>query len=459
MQMIRRRVGISAIAADRARFHGAIFVIISLAMSGSSALAVNPIASGGTVAGGPVLPAYPFYADTAAVPATAPATVPAAVGESPFQANVFGDFLGHRQPLQDAGVTLGGTLQLEGFDNLQGGLDTAHLLGSTTLDLNLALDTQKLFNLRGGEFYIDLEDHAFRNPSTQLVGDLQVFDKQNASPYLQICEAWYQQRLFDGKFRVKVGKIDENSEFSVIDNGLSFINGSTQANPTIFMMPTTPDPMPAIDAFFTPNDFYYASVGISYANRSDRFGDLVGDPASIQPAQSGFFFIGETGLKWTSDPWLGLDGNFKLGAWADTGKFQRFDGGQRQNAYGGYGILDQTFWQPAGEPIGGRGVRGFLNFGQTQDHVNPIDRNLGGGITWTGPLQSRPADIIGVSPQYAHIPPDAGLRHPYELAIEGFYQWQLTPWAFVQPDLQYIVHPGGAYHDALVASLRVQITF
>jgi porin len=387
---------------------------------------------------------------------TQPDAAPAASG---FDNNLTGDWWGRRQRLQDAGITIGSQITLEGFSNFQGGIDTAHLVGASTFDLNLALDTDKLLHWHGGEFYVDLEDHAFRNPSTALAGDLQVFDKQNTSPYLQIFEIWYQQKLFDDKIRIKIGKVDANAEFSVIDNGLPFISSSTQVSPTIFVFPTTPDPMPSVNVFFTPNDWYYANFGAYYANRTDRFGDIVDDPAKIQSTDYGSFLIGETGFKWHAAPLFDQAGNFKVGAWGHTGTFTRFDGIQQQGTYGSYAILDQTLWQPKGEPDNGRGVRTFLEFGQTQNDINAIDRHIGGGLTWTGLLDSRPGDVIGLSPQYAHITPQAGLAYRYELALESFYQWQLTPWALLQPDLQYIIHPGGRYSDAMVATLRLQITF
>ena len=395
-------------------------------------------------------------ADSVLLDATHPDTAPTGSG---FDNNLTGDWWGQRQRLQDAGITVGATLTLEGFSNFQGGIDTAHLVGATTFDLNLAVDTDKLLHWHGGEFYVDLEDHAFRNPSTALVGDLQVFDKQNTSPYLQIFEMWFQQNLLDGKIRVKIGKVDANTDFSVIDNGLPFLSSSTQVSPTIFVFPTTPDPMPSANVFFTPNESYYASFGAYYANRSDRFGDLVDDPAEIQPTAFGTFLIGETGLKWHAAPILEQAGNLKVGAWGHTGTFTRFDGTQQQGTYGYYAIWDQTIWQPKGEPDSGRGVRTFLEYGGTESDINPIDRHIGGGVTWTGPINARPNDIIGFSPQYAHISPRAGLAHPFELALETFYQWQLTPWAFVQPDLQYIIHPGGTYANALVVTLRLQISF
>jgi carbohydrate-selective porin OprB len=90
----------------------------------------------------------PVRADTPASLAagTADATTqaaPAAEG-SGFENNLTGDWWGRRQQLQDAGISIGSTLTLEGFANFRGGVDTAHRVGATTFDLNLTLDTEKL---------------------------------------------------------------------------------------------------------------------------------------------------------------------------------------------------------------------------------------------------------------------------------------------------------------------------
>ena len=382
---------------------------------------------------------------------------------SGFDGELTGDWWGQRRRLQDAGVTVGGSLTLEGFMNFKGGVDTAHAVGATTFDLNVALDTEKLLGWHGGEFYVGLEGHAFRNPTQALVGDLQVFDKDNSSPYLQFYEVWYQQKMLEDTVRIKIGKVDANTEFSVVDNGQPFVNSSSQVSPTIFVFPTTPDPAPSFNVFFTPNDMYFASFGAYYANRSDYFGDLVDHPASVQPGASGVFMIGETGLKWHTDPLLQRAGNLKVGVWEHTGTFTRFDGERQHGTYGYYGILDQTLWQPQGEAENGRGVRAFLEYGGTENDINAIDRHIGGGVTWTGLMDSRPADIVGFGPQYAahRSLQEAGpLVFSWPWQRRTFYQWQLTPWAsHLQPDVQYIVHPGGAHADALVLALRMQLSF
>lgn len=384
---------------------------------------------------------------------------PARAASGDFGDKATGDWWGRRQWLEQTGISIDATLVLEGFKNLRGGISTYPPVGASTFDLSLTVDTARLLKIPGGKFYVDLEDHAGRNPSTVLVGDLQIFDKENTIPYLQIYELWYQQKLFGDRLRLKVGKLDANTEFGVVDNGLPFLNSSAQVSPTVYLMPTTPDPMPSINVTFAPTKFYYASFGAYYANRSVGFGNLVGTPQNAQLSDTGSFFIGETGLIWQHLPALGYPGNLRLGAWGHTGSFTRLDGSKQRGVYGGYAIFDQTLWQPEGEPPAGRGIRAFVEYGQTQRTISPIDLHLGGGFTWTGPLASRPQDLVGFSPQYAHISAAAGLPQPYELALEAFYRFQVVRWAWIMPDLQYIINPGGQYPNALVATLRMHVDF
>ena len=369
-----------------------------------------------------------------------------------------GEWGGLRSRLEEQGASIGIDWVMEGFKNFRGGIATGAAAAST-FDVDLSLDMQKLLGVRGGEFYIDMEDHAGRNPSAALVGDLQVFDKLNFTSYLQIFELWYQQKLFHGKLRIKAGKVDANSEFSVIDNGLSFLSSSTQVTPTLFVFPTTPDPMPGVNFFYTPKDFFYAGFAVYDANRSDRFLNFSGRPESIQPTRHGKLLIGETGFNWSRLSVLKADGNLRLGFWGHTGTFTRFDGDAQRGAEGLYVILDQTLWQPLPGPNERRGLRTFLEYGQTDRAVAPIYRHFGGGLAWTGLLPCRPRDVAGVSPQYARLSPGAGLPHDYELAFEVFYKVQLTPWSSLQPDLQYIAHPGGQYPSALVGTLHLKVIF
>jgi carbohydrate-selective porin OprB len=46
-----------------------------------------------------------------------------------------------------------------------------------------------------------------------------------------------------------------------------------------------------------------------------------------------------------------------------------------------------------------------------------------------------------------------------EAAVELFYKWQATPQITLQPDLQWILRPGGAGPHALLFGMRVAYQF
>jgi porin len=112
-------------------------------------------------------------------------------------------------------------------------------------------------------------------------------------------------------------------------------------------------------------------------------------------------------------------------------------------------------WRVAGGDD--RGLSGFLRVSAGPSDRNPIDLYADGGLTFKGPFSWRADDLMGVAVAYGRISPRlashdidvaalTGATTPirdFELAIELTYQWQLAENWMLQPDLQYIVHPGG----------------
>ncbi|HTS18369.1 MAG TPA: carbohydrate porin [Verrucomicrobiae bacterium] len=366
-----------------------------------------------------------------------------------------GNWGGLRDRLATNGVTLNVDWVGEVFRNFAGGKNTRDTVVASTADVDLTLDTDNAFKWPGGKLYAGFEDHAGQNPSSVLTGDLQVFDRLNSSPYSQIFELYAEQKLFGETLRLKVGKVDANTEFSVIDNGADFLDSSTQVSPTVLTFPTTPDPMPGANAFFSPTKWLSISFGAYLANQRDHFLDFTGQPWTIQPTRNGAFLVGETGLTWSNAPGLGYDGNLKFGYWGHTGTFPRLDGGTQQGAEGLYAILDQTLWQPHEQDD--RGLRMFLEYGRTDPNVGQIWEHVGGGLAWKGVLRDGADDEIGISPQCAFLGDQAGLKYADELIVEWFYKAKLVRGAAVQPDLQFIQHPGGQYADALVGTLQLSL--
>ncbi|MEK6346734.1 MAG: carbohydrate porin [Burkholderia sp.] len=97
-------------------------------------------------------------------------------------------------------------------------------------------------------------------------------------------------------------------------------------------------------------------------------------------------------------------------------------------------------------------------------------------LDYAGPFH-RPHDRVGIGFAATHSssraaqyqaaynalhPDDAtAVGRGYETTYEVFYAWQVVPSVSLQPDLQYIVHPGGTSKNAnaVVAGLKTTVAF
>jgi len=104
----------------------------------------------------------------------------------------------------------------------------------------------------------------------------------------------------------------------------------------------------------------------------------------------------------------------------------------------------------------------------------PSDRNFinfyfDTGLSYKGLIPTRDNDTVGIGFGYAQL--SDGARNSLqdegsapigaEMVIEFTYQAAITPRLVVQPDLQYIINPGGTtdLNNALVIGGRASITF
>ena len=214
----------------------------------------------------------------------------------------------------------------------------------------------------------------------------------------------------------------------------------------------------------------------------------------------------------------GLPGVYRMGGYFDTDTFadKRFDDQGRSladplstgrpralNHDGGvYAVAEQVVYrsasvgdqpenvaQTAAAPVGnaedaplspgagpsGPELRLFGRVGGAPEDRNLVDFYAETGLNFRGLLPGRGHDVLGVGFTYTDLSGDVrseqrAANHfhgthdalsDFEAVLEVTYQVNLTPWLSVQPDLQFIVHPGGSPQndDALVIGARTVVTF
>ena len=229
---------------------------------------------------------------------------------------------GLRPMLESNGITFASVVTADFSKNTRGGLDTANEASRYLLDLRLTLDTKPLINWAGGTFSVDFQQQGGRNGSDVLTGDVQGFDNADADGRTQIAELWYEQLLLDNRLRVKVGKVDANSEFALPQNASAFMNSSFGHAPTLNpWMPTYPDGSTSFNVFVYPERWVYAGVGV-YDGAGAQQGLATGSygPSKLWHSDRSLFYIGEAGLKWVLDENT-LPGRVAVGAHYSDGNF------------------------------------------------------------------------------------------------------------------------------------------
>jgi porin len=351
----------------------------------------------------------------------------------------------------------------------------------------VTLQLQRLIGWwRGGSVFVFVLGVHGGAPS-DLVGDVQGVSNLQAPHRVWLEEVWLQQNLFGSRLSWLLGRYDLNTEFDRLQSAGLFINSSFgigpefalsgAAGPSIF-----PNTSLGTRVAFKPsaNSVWRTAVLDAPDNgsgggipefASDGGALLVSEvvllsrPGTLGDPRYRRFHIGRGAAR----PYTG---KIALGAWYYTGRFpdltETLPSGKpvpHRGSVGAYLIGDQTLW--SAKPGRPGVVSGFLQLGLGDGRVNQVGSYLGGGLTVTAPFSGRTQDQLGLAlasavdgSHYDRAQASAGTPAASETTVELTYLVQLSSWLAIQPDLQYVVHPGGteATRNALVPGLRVAVS-
>ena len=417
-----------------------------------------------------------------------------------YSGDLFGDLGGLRTAFAKAGVTLNATESSEVFGNPTGGLKQgADYDGLTTVALQV--DTKTAFGLEGGLFNASLLQLHGENYSIDDVGALQTISGIAGDRATRLWELWYDQKFGD-HFDFKFGQQSLDNEFAVTPSGGVFVN-------SLFGWS-------ALDALDLPGGgpvYPLSSLGVRGRWLTGPWtvlaGVFSGAPApniNADPQRANAYGV--------SFPWDGAlavaetqysvgqgegqyAGAYKLGAWYDSLPFadRQYNSlglplanppvGQTPRMHDGdfglYAAADQMIWRGAEkERTLNLFVRPML---APQGDRNLTTFSFDAGLMLHDPLPGRKDDAFGLGFGFVPLSPaaigysrDVAFYHPgvyspvlsNEAVFEATYQLQASSWAQIQPDLQYVHNPGGGIAnpytggktgDALVAGLRINLTF
>ncbi len=341
------------------------------------------------------------------------------------------------------------------FINTTGGIKRgACYLGKA--NLQISFDTEDAKFWKGGQLFINGANTHGSDPTADLAGDFQGVSNVETGNWTYLYELWYRQTF--GNLSVTIGLQDLNSEFASSKNAGLFLNGSFGIHSTI--ADNLPSPIFPLTAFGAQLQYRLSNKITAKVIVFDGCpDDLEKNPHNLKwdiKKEDGLLSVYE--LTFNDSIFKNMPGTFKIGSYFHnhiTVINQETENQEVSNNYGFYMVADQLIYKN----LKGQQISLF-----TQASMSPYQKNdnwyyVGLGCNFQGLFKKRMDDIVGFA--IAH----AGFKnkiYSHETTFEMEYKAQLNDNLFLQPGVQYIIHPSGTsarLDNALLTSFRIGFNF
>jgi porin len=402
---------------------------------------------------------------------------------SPFQLilprdHLMGDWYGTRTWLEDRGIVPTLTFVTNALGNPSGGKEQGFTTAND-LGLELNCNLEELGVLEGASFQISMSYRFGGSLSANYIHNVFTVQQVFGSETFWLGNLAYVQKLFDDRVEFRLGRIATGDDFLVSPYNYVFVQSGFDGNPVGIFFNS-----PGMTTY--PNDTWGALVKVRPTARTYIMGGVYnGDPSIRDNSNHGvdfsmngpLFAIGEIAYQPNSLPGdRGLIGNYKAGFWYDNSPFTDFNtGGFNRGNWGFYTLFDQVLVR-FGEPASHRGFGVAGSFLTSPDQsISQMPYFFTAALVARGMFPSRPRDIVGLGVVYGRFSSDlqdsqrqaqqlnrdVGVQQQ-ETVVELTYRLALLKSALLfQPDLQYVIRPGGTSRisDALVLGAQVAVDF
>lgn len=340
--------------------------------------------------------------------------------------------------------------------NFSGGIKTGSIyLGLA--DLFVSFDPEKMGWWKGGELMVHGANSHGGEPSANLIGDFQVATNIEAGNHTFLYELWYKQSVRN--VTATIGLQDLNAEFASSEVASLFLNSSFGIHSVIsdnILAPIFPLTSPGITLCWNVTE----STCLKSAVYKGCPIDFEENPYNVKWSLNhlqGLLWVTEGQFSWKS---LQEKNNvLKTGAFfhrhcPESGVINSETGNELTYDYGIYLAGDHEVYSSQSKT---HGLNVFYQAG-----FSPRNDNfayLGVGCSYTGLLSKKESDVLGLAMARGFLTTEKGKD---ETALELTYKINFTDQIYLQPDFQYIFHPGGTddrLKNATVGFLRLGLEF
>lgn len=334
------------------------------------------------------------------------------------------------------------------------------------LGLYLDVDFERLLGLRGVQMHTAAAWSTGYDLSAEAIGNTftaaQIFSGDSIRLYTLAIE----QFLFDDRLSVLVGRLSTADDFMTSPLYNTFVSSAFNNEPGSVLINVpgfTMYPLSTWGAriWAQPHEQFYVMAGV-YNNNTDLARNSAhGVDFSLDGS---VFVVTEMGYHHNQNgSATGLPGTYKVGAYYDASRLADLRSslaGTRRGSYGLYFLIDQMVYREGG--MGSQqGLTPFVGVMLAPwEHRNPLPFFVMTGLVYQGLFPDRDNDTTSFGMAYGQFSTDLD-DTMYEVVLEWSHTFMVAPWIMLQPDVQYIIQPGGtdAVPNAVVLGLQVIVVF
>ncbi|MDP8262142.1 MAG: carbohydrate porin [Candidatus Ancaeobacter aquaticus] len=410
------------------------------------------------------------------------------------QKNATGDWGGFRNKIDDSGLTFTSNYTTNVGGNPVGGKKKT-VTYCAFQDITLAVDFEKLVSLNGLHLTVSNCLATGRNLSDTL-GDFFGVQEIYAPGDYYFGELDLSLSLFEKTLTFEVGRLFAGDVFATsplwqyyVNSGINDNLNSIGAN---IFFPSFQVAAWAARITYSPNEQWELVTGLYNADPSVKDPDRHGVNFNFDTSH-GALLMSQLTHKWqNAHKKKNLPGSVCFGGYYASDKYEDLSvsGRLHKGNYGFYFTFDQMLYRsewpsfsgPEDKRLGTRYAdrvkgsyhpqtsipldrpKGLSLWGGAylapDDNINTQIYQLAGGLVFQGLAPNRDLDVTALCflmGKFSNKMPEQGA----EIALEVNHRFQLGPWFYITPDVQYIINPNGQtdIKDALVLGFEMSVDF
>ena len=378
-----------------------------------------------------------------------------------------GNWFGYRHALADHGVVFSGTTVVDLQGNVSGGQSKGFAAADASL---LALDTdlEKLAGIKGFLLHVEFVENAGQNLSAKNIDNVLQVGTAFAQPGYYLGQMYAQQKLFNDKFILQVGRMTTANNFASLPVFADYVSFTDNPIPISLTNNTTYfTSLPAVEwasvGTFTPTQSISIGVGIYGTNLASGvpFASQHGLDFSLN-GSGGPMEVGQLTYNVNQESnQTGLPGRYYIGGFYSGADYQALSDGSRKRGNYGFYLEGQQMISRYGGPGSDIGLTPWFAITYNpQQSINPLPVLALVGVIYHGLIPGRGDDNLGIGFYYGKLSTVLP-AHTGEKVLELDYTLWATSWLAITPDFQYVFNPSGgsSSRNAPVPGLQFQVLF